>query len=406
MVVVVVQFTAFTGETVASRRLDGKPILRRSGRGTLFQLLAVKKADGFHGKARTAGFGGFGGDSFFAADLFEFAGIEPIAAATGAVIHFHLFFGAEEMAFELHAGAARAIAFAGAIHHQRRVVLEMQNLGRRDFVLFIEALEFKRIEPDARATALAGIHRHAPDGELGQFMKTSRTFHRARDSTRRGGKPSWNRRLAVRFGGARLLTSHGVARQLVGRLVRTLAPPHWRALAQAFGSWFGWLADLEDLHLLNHAEIDGDAFAWSRSRDDAALGAGQGMEFRADELEFAVIEPEAGASRTTIHDDTRAEAEQFALQFHPATMDAFAFALLVHLQFRIAGDFCGGLFFSGSGLTYLRQFFGVKPDATTAMLTRVQKNRAGWQTGQFAVTGRTFHGGLVTTGGPGVEFEF
>ena len=144
----------------------------------MFEFLAIEKTDRFHGEARAARFGRFGGDSFFAADLFEFAGVEPVAAATRAVIHFHLFFGAEEMALELHAGAARTIAFAGAIHQQRGVVLEMQHFRRRDFVLFIKALEFKRIEPDARATAFAGIHGHAPDGELGQFMETSGTFHR------------------------------------------------------------------------------------------------------------------------------------------------------------------------------------------------------------------------------------
>jgi hypothetical protein len=119
-------------------------------------------------------------EGFFLAHLGQLSGVKPVTATVGALVHFDAPAGAEEMAMELDALAARAGAFAGRVHGDPVVPLDpKQWLGGR-LALFIHALQFEGVEPNPPAAALAGIHIQVADLELGQFMVTRWTFHRER----------------------------------------------------------------------------------------------------------------------------------------------------------------------------------------------------------------------------------
>lgn len=47
----------------------------------------------------------------------------------------------------------------------------------RCLILFINLLQFKGIEPDPTAAALADIHGEAPDLDFGQLIETGWAFH-------------------------------------------------------------------------------------------------------------------------------------------------------------------------------------------------------------------------------------
>jgi hypothetical protein len=137
----------------------------------------IEVANGFHRKSRLLSFRGFGLSRFFLANLFQLTGVEPITAAVWAMIHLNLLLCAEKVALELHVIAARAIALARLIYNDHRVVLNPQKIFRRDFALFIHTLKFKRVEPDAAATAGASIHGYAAEFEFRQIAGTGRAFH-------------------------------------------------------------------------------------------------------------------------------------------------------------------------------------------------------------------------------------
>lgn len=99
-----------------------------------------------------------GGLTAFGANLFQFTGIEPIAAAVGALIDLDPAFGAEIMTMQLDSGAARTIAFARGIHDHLFVALDVQERLAGGFVLLIDAFEFEGIEPNTAAATLAHVH--------------------------------------------------------------------------------------------------------------------------------------------------------------------------------------------------------------------------------------------------------
>src|SRR5690606_32672400 len=88
----------------------------RSGARRLIHLLLIEEADGFHGKTDRFGGGSSRGLSFLGADFFQFALVEPVAAAVGTLIDFDQFCGAVIMTTQFNAVAARAFAFALMVH--------------------------------------------------------------------------------------------------------------------------------------------------------------------------------------------------------------------------------------------------------------------------------------------------
>ena len=110
-------------------------------------------------------------------DQGQLAGVEPIAAAIRTVIHLDGAPGVKKMATEFNAVAARAIAFAGVIHVQPWIALDIGEEFARGFVFFVHALEFEGVEPDAAAATVANIHGHSAHLHLGQFIEASGTFH-------------------------------------------------------------------------------------------------------------------------------------------------------------------------------------------------------------------------------------
>jgi hypothetical protein len=56
-------------------------------------------------------------------------------------------------------------------------VWDVQQGLSRCLILFINLLQFKGIEPDPTAAALADIHGEAPDLDFGQLIETGWAFH-------------------------------------------------------------------------------------------------------------------------------------------------------------------------------------------------------------------------------------
>jgi len=74
------------------------------------------------------------------AHLGEFACVQPITGAIGALVDLNSAFGAEEMAMQLHSLATGTLALAGAVHHQARVVLDMKQRLASHLGFFIDPL--------------------------------------------------------------------------------------------------------------------------------------------------------------------------------------------------------------------------------------------------------------------------
>jgi len=55
--------------------------------------------------------------TFLGSDLGQYAGIEPVAGATRALVHFDPAFGAKEVPLEFHPRAARTFTLAGFVHY-------------------------------------------------------------------------------------------------------------------------------------------------------------------------------------------------------------------------------------------------------------------------------------------------
>ena len=139
------------------RRSQGEPSLSPA-----FEFLAVEKADGFHGNSCDLHPDGGCLAGFLLTNLLQLARVEPVAGAVRAVVHLDLFPGAEEMAFELHAVAARTGTLAQKVHVDARVALDAQQMFRGNFALLVHVLEFKGVEPDAATSAVADISPKQP----------------------------------------------------------------------------------------------------------------------------------------------------------------------------------------------------------------------------------------------------
>jgi hypothetical protein len=94
----------------------------------------------------------------FRAHSRQFARIEPVTIAIGALVHFDSPLGAEIMPHQFYTLAPRAIALARRIDHHIFVVLDLEQMFSGAFFLLINALKLKRVKPNAATTALANIH--------------------------------------------------------------------------------------------------------------------------------------------------------------------------------------------------------------------------------------------------------
>src|SRR5437667_5801028 len=113
----------------------------------------------------------------FAADFFQLAGVEPAAAAAGALIDLDATLRAEVTSLEFDSGAFRAIAFARKINPQRRVALELDQPFAGGFAPFVHLLQFEGVEPDAATIAAADIHGEFSDGRGTELIGAGRAFH-------------------------------------------------------------------------------------------------------------------------------------------------------------------------------------------------------------------------------------
>ena len=154
----------------------------------MLKLLLIEEADGRHGKARFLGFGNFGTKVLFVADFLQFARVEPIAGAIRAVVDFDPLPGAEEMALEFHASAAGAITLASVVNDEPRIALNAQEVLVLDFVLFVHALEFEGVKPEAAAAAVAGVDIDAAEVDFRKFVGTGGAVHGGRRVARESEK--------------------------------------------------------------------------------------------------------------------------------------------------------------------------------------------------------------------------
>jgi hypothetical protein len=97
------------------------------------------------------------GFTAFDADLFQFAGIEPITAAAWALVHLDPALGTEKVPVKFYFRAARAVAFARTIYHNVLMALNTKQRFTGGLVLFVDALQFERVKPDTATPTLANV---------------------------------------------------------------------------------------------------------------------------------------------------------------------------------------------------------------------------------------------------------
>jgi len=117
--------------------------------------------------------------TLFRANLGQLAGIEPIAAAIGALVHLNFAFGTEKVPVQSHALTMGTIPFARHIHCDSVISREMEQGFTACFTFFIDALEFKSVEPYPTAAPLADVNYQAADLHFSQFIEASWAFHKA-----------------------------------------------------------------------------------------------------------------------------------------------------------------------------------------------------------------------------------
>src|SRR5947207_9574608 len=106
------------------------------------------------------------------ADLFQFAGIQPIPAAVGTLIDLDSSLGAEVVTMKFYAGTPRALALTRAVYYHVLVALDMQQRFAGGFIFLIDPFQFEGVEPDAAATALADIDFQTADLYLPYIIET------------------------------------------------------------------------------------------------------------------------------------------------------------------------------------------------------------------------------------------
>ena len=70
------------------------------------------------------------------------------------------------MAFKFHAFAPGALALARRIHLNTLIAPNFEQMFSGNFLLLIDALQLKRIKPNAAAASFAGVHNQATDLHL------------------------------------------------------------------------------------------------------------------------------------------------------------------------------------------------------------------------------------------------
>jgi hypothetical protein len=114
----------------------------------------------------------------FGSNQSQFAGIESVAGAVRALVHFDPAPGAEEMPLQLDARAPRTFALPGPVHRQSFVALDLQQVLSRGLALVIHSLQLEGIKPNPAATSLANVHSKVAKFEFSQFVETGRAFHK------------------------------------------------------------------------------------------------------------------------------------------------------------------------------------------------------------------------------------
>jgi hypothetical protein len=116
--------------------------------------------------------------ALFGSNFCQFAGVEPITATIGTLIHFDPALSAEKMAVQPDPSTTRAIPLPGGIDDDSLVASDVEQRFARGFTFIIDAIEFERIKPDSAAAFLTNIHDQAADLRLGQFIEASWAFHK------------------------------------------------------------------------------------------------------------------------------------------------------------------------------------------------------------------------------------
>jgi hypothetical protein len=118
-----------------------------------------------------------GGFSFFVADLFQLTGVQPVAAAIGALIHFDTAFGTKEMPMQLDAEATGTFAFAPRVDAKAPIALDLQERFPGWLVGIVHTLHLEGIKPDAATATLADIHSKIADLDFSQLVEAGWAFH-------------------------------------------------------------------------------------------------------------------------------------------------------------------------------------------------------------------------------------
>jgi hypothetical protein len=78
---------------------------------------------------------------------------------------------------QLDSFAPRASAFPVLVHDKTLVALNVEQ-GFTRFILFIYTRQFKGVEPNAAASALAYVYRDGADLDFHEFVEARWTFHK------------------------------------------------------------------------------------------------------------------------------------------------------------------------------------------------------------------------------------
>lgn len=111
------------------------------------------------------------------ADFFQFAAIQPNAVTFEAAIHDDARAKAEKFFVQNDIRAARTLADRVIIHHHSGIVFGSGDDWMLVDLFTIDLDQFVIVEPDAAATAGAGVQIHGADLESAQAMLAGRAFH-------------------------------------------------------------------------------------------------------------------------------------------------------------------------------------------------------------------------------------
>src|SRR5215467_9774672 len=111
-------------------------------------------------------------------NLRQLTGIQPIAPAVRAFVHFNVSRRAGKMSFQLYAFAPRALALPRRIDFDPFIAPDFEQPFPSRFLFLIDSLQFKRIKPNPTASSIAYIHHEGADLHLLELVETSWTFHK------------------------------------------------------------------------------------------------------------------------------------------------------------------------------------------------------------------------------------